>query len=203
MSVVREHEQPAPVVEFHMPRLSKAIYNLQKLGDHHHHMVRLLHGGMRLKDVAAATGVTTMTVRNARRCDLGHAKASNLHGMADEKITEVSRHIAESAPKAAARLRMLVEGEDTPPAVALGAAKDVLDRAGHQAIRQVSVHHQHMTAQVLKELKEGAREAGIIDVVPNADEEPLLPEVQELIAELAQSTNGNGEEGETDVEGTE
>lgn len=185
-----------------MPRLSKASYNLMCLGDHHRHMVRLLHGGMRPKDVAEVTGVTTATVRNARHCDLGREAAMSLHGVADEKVTEISRHIAEAAMPAVLKLRSLIASEDTPPAVALGAAKDVLDRAGHQATHQVTIQHQHITAKLLADIKAGAATAGItVDVTPTQSEEQLLPETRELLDELALTRSG--EETPTDVEAAE
>lgn len=85
------------------------------------------------------------------------------HGGAAPQVREAARRrLLEAADKAAAVLVEMVKDQNLPPAVRLGAVRDLLDRAGLVSKQQVEVEVRKFEQLI---------EAGdlIIDVEPEAD----------------------------------
>jgi hypothetical protein len=84
----------------------------------------------------------------------------------DLDAVDVSKEIRDLAPKAVRILDDLMDSE--LPNIKLGAAKDILDRAGHAAIKTIRTEnlHAHFTAEEIADMKIRAKEVGLLtDVI--------------------------------------
>ena len=80
----------------------------------------------------------------------------------DLDAVDISKEIQELAPKAVKVLEQLLEsGSENNQ---LKAAQDVLDRAGHAAVRMIKTEniHAHFSGEEIEEMKKRAREVGLI-----------------------------------------
>jgi len=80
----------------------------------------------------------TGTTRQGNPCkapSLTGAMVCRMHGGSSPQVREKAHHVVleELVGPALMTLRGLIEDEATPPAVRLGAARDILDRTGYKA----------------------------------------------------------------------
>jgi hypothetical protein len=126
-------------------------------------------------------------------------KGQNLNPSGVDRRTQMMmRNLQDLTPRAIARLGTLIDSDQ--PAIALGAAKEVLNRnlGVPKAKLDVTVEHSvsalHM--QALQALADKARnaEANIIDVTPSASVpiEPTLIEIVESTHVLSTENGDNG-----------
>ena len=112
----------------------------------------------------------------------------------DRRKAMMLRDLEALTPRAIARLGTLIDSDQ--PAIALGAAREVLNRnlGVPKARLDVSVEHSvsamHMAA--LQALADKARQVDLIDVTPNVAPEPAL-------IEIVESTHVLSPDGSTDT----
>jgi hypothetical protein len=112
----------------------------------------------------------------------------------DRRKAMMLRDLEALTPRAIARLGTLIDSDQ--PAIALGAAREVLNRnlGVPKARLDVSVEHSvsamHMAA--LQALADKARQVDLIDVTPNVTPEPTL-------IEIVESTHVVSTDGSTDT----
>lgn len=150
-------------------------YEPRQLNPLHHEILRRLLLGETHRDIATALTCTPATVSNVANSGLGREKLNYMSAAADMNSVEVAQKIRETAPKALAIIQQILEDDDANYALKFKAATDILDRAGHGAVKKVDVRKSavELSADELERLKhqamQKALEAGItIDVTPPA-----------------------------------
>lgn len=151
-------------------------YEPKQLNQKHHEILRLALLGYSNVEIAERLHCTPVTVSTVRNSGLGRQQASLLKAEADYHAIETAKRIRELAPGAIETINQIMSDEDAPAAVRLNAAKDVLDRAGFAAPKQVNVQSTSvtLTGDDLEGLKaialQRAQQNGlVIDVTPEED----------------------------------
>lgn len=158
--------------------LSGRKYQPKQLNEKHHEILRLAMLGYSNVDIAKRLSCTPATVSTVRNSGLGRMQASLLKAEADHSAIETAKRIRELAPDALEAIQMLMRDEEAPAHVRLSAAKDLLDRAGYAAPKQVNVSSTHvsLSGEDLEGLKAIALQRAqmnglVIDVTPEDSEE--------------------------------
>ncbi len=115
------------------------VYEPKKLNPLHHEILRRALLGESHKQIAEDLNCTPATVSNAVNCGLGREKLETLSSIADLDGLEVAREIKRAAPMALKVMQEILEDTAASYAVRLKAAADLLDRAGHGAVKKVDV----------------------------------------------------------------
>lgn len=149
-------------------------YQIEQMWDIHHEVVRLALIGMKSVDIADHLGVSPVMVSYTLRSPIVQEKMNQLQAVRDIDAIDVAKEIQELAPRAVRVLGELLECE--LPNVRAKAATDLLDRAGHAAIRTIRTEnlHGHFSADEIKEIKDRARNIGLSIFEPFDITPPLL-----------------------------
>lgn len=145
-------------------------YQIEQMWELHHEVCRLALIGMKQIDIANHLGVSPVMVSYTLRSPLVQRQLNHLKAVRDLEAIDVSKEIQELAPRAVKVLEELMENE--LPNIKLKAATDVLDRAGHAAVRTLRTEniHAHFTADEISDIKKRAREVGLLtDVMYEED----------------------------------
>lgn len=145
-------------------------YQIEQMWELHHEVCRLALIGMKQIDIANHLGVSPVMVSYTLRSPIVQRQLSQLKAVRDLEAIDVSKEIQELAPRAVKVLEELMENE--LPNIKLKAATDVLDRAGHAAVRTLRTEniHAHFTADEISDIKKRAREVGLLtDVMYEED----------------------------------
>lgn len=159
------------------PASGERKYAIQTMWDMHREILRLAVTGMQQVDIASVLGVTPVMVSYTLNSPIAKRELANLRAARDLDAVDVAKRIQQIAPSALEVLEeLLSEGND---AIKLRAATDILDRAGHAAVRTLRTESLsvHLTKDDIEEIKNRAKEIGLcvdepIDV--EAQEEPPL-----------------------------
>ena len=94
-----------------------------------------------MRSDAAGRRLCTATTRQGNPCKapaVTGAMVCRMHGGSSPQVKEKAHRLVleELVGPALVRLKQLVEDDSTPPAVQLGAARDILDRTGYKAPAQ-------------------------------------------------------------------
>lgn len=120
-------------------------YQPKELNAKHHEILRLALLGYSNVQIAERLNCTPATVSTVRNSGLGRQQASLLKAEADHSAIETAKRMRELAPNAIETINQIMANEELPAAVRLNAAKDVLDRAGFAAPKQVQVNSTSLT----------------------------------------------------------
>lgn len=145
-------------------------YQIEQMWELHHEVCRLALIGMKQIDIANHLGVSPVMVSYTLRSPIVQRQLNQLKAVRDLEAIDVSKEIQELAPRAVKVLEELMENE--LPNIKLKAATDVLDRAGHAAVRTLRTEniHAHFTADEISDIKKRAREVGLLtDVMYEED----------------------------------
>lgn len=136
-------------------------YQITKVWDVHHEIMRLALLGMKSVDIAHTLDITPVTVSYTLNSSLVRRQLDIMRSARDVDAIEVSRRIQALAPEAVKVLEELME--EGVPAIRLGAAKDVLDRAGHAAVKTLRTEniHAYLSKEEIDDIKSRAREIGL------------------------------------------
>lgn len=152
-------------------------YQPKHLNEKHHEILRLAMLGYTNVQIAERLSCTPATVSTVRNSGLGRQQAMLLKAEADHAALETAKRIRELAPNAIEAIQQLMSNEEVPSHVRLSAAKDILDRAGYAAPKQVNVSSTNLTlsGEDLEGLKaialQRARANGlVIDVSPTVED---------------------------------
>jgi hypothetical protein len=139
-------------------------YQLKELQDIHHEIKRLRILGMKSVDIAHYLGITEAVVSYTLNSELMRRELEMMRGARDSEAIDVAKQIKEMAPKALKVLEGILEDELVPAPTRLATAKDVLDRGGYGASRQIDIRGAvgYFTAQDIEEIKDRARAQGLI-----------------------------------------
>jgi hypothetical protein len=137
-------------------------YQVEQMWDIHHEVVRLALIGMKSVDIADHLGITPVMVSYTLRSPIVQEKMNQLQAVRDIDAIDVAKEIQELAPRAVQVMGELMDCE--LPNVRAKAAADILDRAGHAAIRTIKTEnlHAHFSADEIKEIKDRAKDIGLM-----------------------------------------
>lgn len=132
-------------------------YNIQKLWDVHHEILRLTLLGLKSVDIATMLGVTPAMVSYTQNSTIAKRQLAVMRGARDANAVDVAKKIQELQPAAVQKLSELMESETE--AISLKAAMTLLDRGGNAPVQRVQADHRHLsfTIQELQEIKDRAR----------------------------------------------
>jgi DNA-binding CsgD family transcriptional regulator len=144
----------------------KNSFVVSEMWERHHEIVRRLALGQKNTQIAKALGISEVSVSQVKNSPIVKEKLASMVEKMDENAIDVGQRIKELAPRAIKVLESVLEDvEDTVPlSLKVKTAHDILDRAGHAAIKQVNanVMHGHFNADDLAEIKQLARDNGVI-----------------------------------------
>jgi len=154
-------------------------YNIQKLWDIHHEILRLTLLGMKSVDIANLLGITTATVSYTQNSPISKRQLSIMRGARDANTLDVAKTIQELQPKAVQRLSELMESETE--AISLKAAMTLLDRGGNAPVQRIQADHRHVsfTLDEIQAIKDRAKQAVPTISYTEDTEEASFEEVQE------------------------
>lgn len=157
--------------------LSGRRYQPKQLNEKHHEILRLAMLGYSNVDIAERLSCTPATVSIVRNSGLGKQHASLLRAEADYSALETAKRIRELAPDAIEAIQQIMMDDEMPANVRLSAAKDILDRAGYGAPKQVNVSSTtlNLTGDDLEGLKAIALQRAqangmVIDISPDRED---------------------------------
>lgn len=152
--------------ERRVPTMEKRSFVVSEMWERHHDIARRIALGQTNKQISEALGVTTVMVSNVRNSPVVKEKTQELVSRMDNEAVDVGKRIRELAPQALKVLeQVLTDDDDTiPMSLKVKTAQDMLDRAGHAAIKKVEgkFMHGHFDREDLDEIKQLARDSGVI-----------------------------------------
>jgi hypothetical protein len=141
-------------------------FSLKKMNQVHKDIIRRIVLGMSNKDIAAELGVSEATVVNTKYSPIVQSQLANMNASLDVETMEVASEITKLAPIAAMLLKEVMLDGNVKPETRVTAARDILDRAGHAAVKRVQVDHKKMDDDKIAAIKEAAvermRRAGVL-----------------------------------------
>lgn len=139
--------------------LGDRSYQISKMWDVHHEIVRLASCGAKQVDIAAILNVTPEMVSYTLNSSIVKRQLELLRSARDVESMDVAKRIQEIALVAVEKMATLVE-QDENRAVQLSASKDILDRAGHGAVKKMQLDGRlmHFTPDDLEQIKARAQE---------------------------------------------
>lgn len=141
---------------------------LQALRGHHHDIIRMHSLGATNEQIAAHTGVTTATVSNVLRSLPAREVMDGIRADTAMKTIDVVKQIKDMVPRALQVMEEIMDNEDVSAAVRLRAATDLMDRAGHGAVKKVDMRSTSvsLTQDDLEKIKRRAMELNpnVVDV---------------------------------------
>lgn len=149
------------------PDGSRSGFTVQNIWDTHREIMRLAVTGMKQADIARELGLTEVMVSYTLNSPVVKREMENMRAARDLDAVDVAKRIQEVAPKALEVLEGLLETAND--AIKFRTAADILDRAGHAAVKTLRTESLsvHLNKDDLDEIKRRAKEIGLcVDVTP-------------------------------------
>lgn len=166
-------------------------YDIEKVWDSHHEIVRRLVLGEKPVQIANNLGITTQTVSNVRNNPIVKRLFGILHSARDASVVEIRNRIVNIAPLAIEYLETVLNNElslGTHSATGLGAAKTIIENVlPKSTIVRVD---ETLTIETINSLKERARQAGMLQAASSC---------QAGVVNTAEVTNQTGVVDTTEV----
>ena len=136
-------------------------YQIQKLWDIHHEIVRLLLLGWQPVKIAETLGVTPVMVSYTANSELVKRRLEVMRGARDAEALDLSVEIKRFAPEAFEMLQVIMRTSDSEKNK-IAIAMDAMDRAGYAPPKVIEGRfmHAHFTADEIEDMKKRARESG-------------------------------------------
>ena len=141
-------------------------YQIEQMWEVHHEICRLTLIGMKQVDIANHLGVSPAMVSYVLRSPIVKEQLRNMSSSRDIEAMDIDAEIKALAPTAVKVMEELMDSE--LPNMRLKAAQDILDRAGFAPVKTLRTEnlHAYLSADEIKEVKDRAREVGLItDVI--------------------------------------
>ena len=135
-------------------------YQIEHMWNVHHEILRLSLTGMKGVDIARQLNISEATVSTTLNSEIAKRKMARLQGARDMDAVSVSKKIQELAPKAVEVLDKLLDSQ--VEAIKFRTAADVLDRAGHGAVKKELNISGHLSKEDIDEIKNRAKEIGLV-----------------------------------------
>ncbi len=135
-------------------------YQIEHMWNVHHEICRLSLAGMHNVDIARHLGISEVTVSTTLNSEIVKRKMAVLQGARDMDAVSIAKRIQELAPKAVDVLNDLLDSQ--VEAIQLRSAVDVLDRAGHGAVKKELSLTGHLSKDDIDQIKNRAKEVGLV-----------------------------------------
>ncbi len=136
-------------------------YEIGQLWDIHHEIIRRVSLGDKGADIARDLGVTPTMVSYTRNSRIAQDKIEIMRGAMDADTVDLGIRIKNLAPKALDLLEQVIggngSGKEATIGLRVGAAKDMLDRAGFGAVKKTMGLHAHLSPEDIERIKQRAR----------------------------------------------
>ena len=147
-------------------RTDRRVFEVSEMSELHHEITRRLLLGQKNVEIAEQLNCHEQTVSNVRNSQVVQDKLSVMQGARDANTVDLAREIQEIAPKALQNLREIIEDEsgEVPLHMKAKESNNLLDRAGYSPKQQTEHKHlhAHMTTDKIEEIKERAKQVGVI-----------------------------------------
>ncbi len=139
-------------------------YQIQELQAVHKEICRRTTLGQKGVEIAEDLGISPVVVSYVKNSDLGHDKLDQLEEARDADTVSVAKHIKSLAPLALGVIEAMLRDPNCMSQTKLRAAQDLLDRGGHAAVTKIQSTNLsvNVTAEALAEIKQRARESGVM-----------------------------------------
>jgi len=164
----------------------RKTFEVSKLWDTHHEIIRRLLLGQKSSEIAADLDVSRAMVSYVKNSKIVKEKLELMRGARDAETVDLAKEIRERAPVALKLLSKVIEGEiDAPITTRAREANNWLDRAGYGAVKTVQAQHvhAHFSTDEIEAIKRRAVENGfarpsklnenLINVTPKSVESEL------------------------------
>jgi len=145
-------------------------YVIQTMWDTHREILRLAVTGMQGVDIADTLGITAAMVSYTLNSPIAKREIELLRAARDLDAVDVAKRIQEVAPIALKVLEdLLIDGME---GTRFKTATDILDRAGHAAVRTLRTESvsMHLTREDIDDIKSRAKEIGLCVVDVKAED---------------------------------
>ena len=136
-------------------------YQIQKLWDIHHEILRLLLLGWQPVKIAETLGVTPVMVSYTANSELVKRRLEVMRGARDAEALDLSVEIKRFAPEAFEMLQVIMRTSNSEKNK-IAIAMDAMDRAGYAPPKVIEGRfmHAHFTAEEIEDMKQRAKESG-------------------------------------------
>ena len=133
-------------------------YEISKMWDVHHEIVRLAACGAKEVDIAAILNVTPAMVSYTLNSAIVKRQLALVRAARDVDSIDIAKRIHEIALVAVEKLALHVDSPDDK--VSLAACRDILDRDGHGAVKRMQVDSRALvlTAEDIADIKKRAQD---------------------------------------------
>lgn len=149
-------------------------YQIQQMSQRHHEIVRLALLGRDNLSIAAELDITPVCVSYTLNSRIVQDKLALLRAQKDAVSVDVASAIRDLAPRCVQILDDIMQDEKVNPGVRVGAAKDLLDRAGYAAPKVIKTENLNatLTSADIEAIKQraianGMQSGVIIDAEPS------------------------------------
>lgn len=149
-----------------------SYYNLKKMNQLHHEIVRRIVLGQKDVEIAAQLGCTTATVKYTRESPVVKEKLSIMMGARDSSVMEIRERIQALTPLALHELEKIMIDDKASEAVRTKIAQDLLDRAGFTPVHK-TLDVGKYTESKIEEIKRRAAANGVISNAEDVDSEDV------------------------------
>jgi hypothetical protein len=147
----------------------RKTFQVEKIWNIHHEISRLKVLGFNNRKIADALGVSQAMVGYTVNSPVIEDRISIMQGARDCDTIDLARRIKEFAPKCLDILESVIKGdEEAPIGLRVRTAQDYADRAGLGAVKKHQVLSAKLSLEELNEIKQRARENGILQVCDEA-----------------------------------
>jgi len=136
-------------------------YNLKKMNQLHHEIVRRIVLGQKDVDIADSLGCSKATVKYTRESPVVKQKLEIMMGARDSSVLEIRGRIQKLSPLALATLEEIMVDDKTNHTTRMKVAQDLLDRAGFDPVKK-SLDLTKYSKEKIDEIKERARANGLV-----------------------------------------
>lgn len=136
-------------------------YQIQKLWDIHHEILRLLLLGWQPVKIAETLGVTPVMVSYTANSELVKRRLEVMRGARDAEALDLAVEIKRFAPEAFQMLQKIMRESDSEKNQIV-IAMDAMDRAGYAPPKVIEGRflHAHFTTEEIEDMKRRAKESG-------------------------------------------
>ena len=145
----------------------RKTFEVQKMWDSHHEIVRLAILGVKQVDIARKLQISEAMVSYTLNSEVVKEKLAIMRGARDAKTVDLARDILELAPRAIKIYeKLLDEGVNgSPTALHKMTADRVLDISGYGPVKRIDARHAHLhghfSTEELENIKQRGRQAAI------------------------------------------
>jgi len=146
---------------------------LKELQTQHREIARLKFAGCKAAEIATRTNTPITTVRNILSDPICKAYISKLNDAADVEVISVRKRLIQMNSMSLNAIEEILNPiNGVSPSVVLAAAKDNLDRTGHQIVQKHQNISVHLTKDDINDIKQRAINAGAC--IPEAEYQEVM-----------------------------